>query len=159
MNPDFTPFEKLLVTLAQNKVAFMTVGGVACALNGFVRTTEDVDLLVANNPANIALLLQTLSRFGQGYARELSPADFSDEEGAVRIVEEFPIDLFVRMGGRHFEDLLPYRRWVELDATPVPYLGTEGLILLKQGSVREKDRIDVIALRDRLDHPGIPPSL
>jgi hypothetical protein len=54
------------------------------------------------------------------------------------------------MGGRHFEDLLPYRRWIELEGVQVPYLGAEGLILLKQDSVREKDRIDVAALRARL---------
>ncbi len=150
MNPDLTPFEKLLVALAQNDVVFMTVGGVACTLNGFVRTTEDVDLLVANNPDNIARLLSVLSRCGQGYAGELSPTDFTDEEGAIRIIEDFPIDLFVRMGGRHFEDLLPYRRWVELEGVQVPYLGAEGLIMLKQDSLREKDRIDVAALRARL---------
>ncbi|MFO7536377.1 MAG: hypothetical protein R6X19_11990 [Kiritimatiellia bacterium] len=151
MNSDFTPFEKLLVSLAENKVVFMTVGGVACALSGFVRTTDDVDLLVEPAPDNIDRLLQTLCRFGQGYARELTPADFTDEEGAVRIIEDFPIDLFVRMGGRHFKDLLPYRQWIELGGVPVPYLGAEGLILLKQDSVRDKDKIDVAALRERLD--------
>jgi hypothetical protein len=46
--------------------------------------------------------------------------------------------------------LLPYRRWIELEGARVPYLGAEGLILLKQDSLREKDRIDVAALRARL---------
>jgi hypothetical protein len=109
MNPELTPFEKLLVTLARHEVAFMTVGGVACTLNGFVRTTEDVDLLVANHPDNIACLLSALTQYGQGYARELSPADFTDEEGAIRVIEDFPIDLFVRMGGRHYEAVKKYR--------------------------------------------------
>lgn len=151
MTPELTLFEKLLVTLARNKVAFMTVGGVACTLNGFVRTTEDVDLLVANTPDNIDRLLSSLSRYGQGFASELTAADFTDEEGAVRVIEDFPIDLFVRMGGRHFEDLLAYRFWIDLDGVPVPYLGAEGLILLKQDSLRDKDKIDVLALRARLN--------
>jgi hypothetical protein len=58
---------------------------VACALNGFVRTTDDVDILVAPDVANIDRLLQTLGQVGQGAARELVPADFSDEEGAIRV--------------------------------------------------------------------------
>ena len=157
MNPDITPFEKLLVTLARNEVAFLTVGGVACSLNGFVRTTEDVDLLVDNKPDNIARLLQTLAHFGQGFARDLSPADFTDEEGSIRVIEDFPIDLFVRMGGRHYGDLLLYRRWFDVEGVPIPYLGAEGLILLKQDSVREKDRIDVVALRERLGPSGTKP--
>lgn len=150
MNPDYTPFEKLLVALARAEVVYMTVGGVACSLSGFVRTTEDVDVLVARDSANIDRLLQALTGFGEGAARELSPADFTDEEGAVRVVEDFPLDLFVRMGGRHYEDLLPFIQHVDLDGVRIPFLGPEGLIMLKQDSVREKDRIDVIALKKLL---------
>ena len=41
-----TPYEKLLAKLARAEVKFIIVGGVAVALNGFVRTTEDVDILI-----------------------------------------------------------------------------------------------------------------
>jgi hypothetical protein len=151
MSQDCTPFEKLLVSLGQAEIAFITVGGVACSLSGFVRTTEDVDILIKRDTDNITRLLETLSSFGQGAARELSPVDFSDEEGAIRIIEDFPLDLFIRMGGRHYEDLLPYARQIEVDGVKIPFLGPEGLILLKQDSMREKDRIDVLALRRLID--------
>ena len=36
-----TPYERLLENLARAEVNFIVVGGVAVALNGFVRTTED----------------------------------------------------------------------------------------------------------------------
>ncbi len=147
MNPESTPFERLLVALVLAKVDFATVGGVACALNGFVRTTEDVDLLVALDAGNVNRLLKVLGRIGQGYARELSPADFADDEGAIRVIEDFPIDIFVRMGGRHLDDLRAYIRHSDIDGTPVPFLSAEGLIFLKEKSLREKDRIDVAALR------------
>jgi hypothetical protein len=147
MNPDYTPFEKLLVALVRADVAFMTVGGVACSLSGFIRTTEDVDILVARNTVNLNRLLETLGKIGEGAARELTADDFPDEEGAVRVVEDFPIDLFVRMGGHRYEDLISFVRHVELDGKQVPYLGPQGLILLKKDSLREKDQIDVLALR------------
>ena len=41
-----TPYEKLLAKLARADVKFIIVRGVAVALNGFVRTTEDIDILV-----------------------------------------------------------------------------------------------------------------
>lgn len=147
MNPESTPFEKLLVRLVLAEVAFITVGGVACSLSGFVRTTEDVDILIAGEKDNIKRLLEALAGFGQGAARELTAADFTDEEGAIRVVEEFPLDLFIRMGGHHYDDLLPYVRHITLEGVQIPFLGPEGLILLKKDSVREKDRIDVLALR------------
>jgi hypothetical protein len=37
-----TPYEKLLAKFARPEVKFIIIGGVAVALNGFVRTTEDV---------------------------------------------------------------------------------------------------------------------
>ena len=138
--------EKLLADLVSAEVRFLVVGGIACALNGFVRTTEDLDLLIDAEPANVRRLLDTLAGFGDGYARELEVADFGDEEGAVRLVEDFPVDIFTRMGGRRYDDLLPYRELHDGEV-PIPFLGVEGLILLKSKSPRPQDRIDVEALR------------
>lgn len=93
------PFENVLAALTRAEVRFLVVGGVASALNGFVRTTEDVDILVDADPDNIRRMLEVLSRFGEGHATELRVDDFTDEEGAVRLIEDFPIDIFTRMGG------------------------------------------------------------
>jgi len=147
MNPELTTFENLLSALAAAQIDFLCVGGVACALCGFVRATEDVDILVAREHANLEKLLAVLRLFGEGAAAELTPDDFSDEEGAIRVVEDFPVDIFVRMSGKTYADLLPQRRWHEVGGSRIPYLGPAGLILLKQASWREKDRIDVAALQ------------
>jgi uncharacterized nucleotidyltransferase DUF6036 len=52
-----TPYEKLLANLAHAEVKFIIVGGVAVALNGFVRTTEDVDILIESSSENVRRLL------------------------------------------------------------------------------------------------------
>lgn len=39
-------FEKLLVLLAEATVDFIGVGGIAVSIQGYVRLTEDVDLLI-----------------------------------------------------------------------------------------------------------------
>ena len=57
-------FEKLLVDLVRGRVDFIVVGGIAVALNGIVRTTDDLDIIVDAAPPNIERLLQTLSRVG-----------------------------------------------------------------------------------------------
>jgi hypothetical protein len=147
-------YEGLLAGLAEAGVQFMTVGGIACALNGHVRATEDVDILVRRSDPNLRLLLATLLRFGEGHARELTLADFPDEEGAVRVIEEFPLDIFVRMGGRSFDDLRSHVQLWPSGPTAIPFLGLEGLLLLKRQSMREKDRIDVLALTALLEGRG-----
>ena len=141
------PFEDLLADLARAEVRFVTVGGLACALNGHVRATEDVDILVARDPDNVARLLAVLAGFGDGHAAELSVADFTDEEGAIRVVEEFPLDIFTRMGGLRFEDLASHVLVHEVAGVRIPYLDAEGLIRLKGQSLRERDRIDVVVLQ------------
>jgi hypothetical protein len=140
-------FEKLLGVLVGNQVRFTLVGGLAVSLNGFVRTTEDMDILVDDHPSNLENLLKCLLQFGEGNARELTPLDFADEEGAIRVQEGFDLDIFVRMRGSKYQDLVDHIRFHEMtDGIRIPYLDAEGLIRLKGPSNREKDLIDVTAL-------------
>lgn len=150
-------FEKLLVLLSDGGVEFILVGGVAVSLHGYVRLTEDVDILIDRNPENVARLIDTLSNFGEGFARELSPEDFNDEEGAIRIVEESEmsqIDVFTRMAGLVFHDLAEDSDELNLDGRTIRYASKASLIRLKEGSVREKDRLDVSALRQLQEDPN-----
>ena len=142
-----TPYEKLLAKLARAEVKFIIVGGVAVALNGFVRATEDVDILIEASAENIARLLDNLRNFGEGHARELSPADFSDSEGAIRIIEDFPLDVFTVMRGKRYADLIGFTKSTRIDDVDVCYLSAEALIALKSDSQRDQDRIDVSTLR------------
>lgn len=138
--------EKLLVDLSRAEVRYLVVGGFACVLNGFSRAMDVVELLVDGERENVRTMLEVLSTFGEGYARELRVEDFGDEEGAVRLIEDFPVDIFTRMGGRRYADMLRYRK-VHRGAAEIPYVDIDGLIALKSGSLREQDRIDVEVLR------------
>ena len=143
-------FEKLLALLAAGEVHFIVVGGVAVTLHGYVRLTEDVDILIESSGANIERLLAVLSRYGEGFAAELAPTDFDDTEGAIRIVEESErcqIDVFTRMGGKRFEDIIVDAHTFDLRGLPIRYASKPALIHWKEASVREKDRLDAIALR------------
>lgn len=143
-------FENLLAKLADARVAFIVVGGVAVALNGYVRFTEDVDIIVERSPENLQRMLDCLSSFGEGFARELNLQDFSDEEGAIRIVEETElcqIDIFTRMSGLRYEDLLSGAVPSEAAGSRFFYASRASLIRLKSTSVREKDRMDVSVLQ------------
>ncbi|MDQ3623364.1 MAG: nucleotidyltransferase [Verrucomicrobiota bacterium] len=141
-------FESLLVKLSRAGVDYLVGGGVAVCLNGFVRTTQDLDLLVEASPANLQRLLHSLTGFGQGFARELSPDDFPMEEGAVRVIEDFTVDLFTVMRSRTFGSFAAGARRLEIDGVIVRYLAPEALIELKSPSAREKDQLDVAALRE-----------
>jgi hypothetical protein len=149
-------FEKLLALLARNGIRFVLVGGVAVAIQGYVRLTEDVDILVDDAAENLDCLLKALAGYGRGFARELSIADFTGEEGAIRIVEEseqMQIDIFTVMSGKRFADALADADRFELSGHIISVASKRSLINWKECSPREKDRLDAIALRQLLEDP------
>lgn len=149
-------FEKLLVLLAEAGVNFIVVGGIAVSIQGYVRLTEDVDLLIDDSTPNVERLLDRLANYGEGFARELLPEDFNDEEGAVRIVEEAEqcqIDIFTRMSGRRYSDVIQDADHFEAGGYQIAVASKASLIGWKSKSVREKDQFDAQVLRRLLEDP------
>lgn len=143
-------FEKLLAGLARAEVDFAVVGGVAVILNGYHRQTKDTDILVHPDPENIQRLLAYLATWGEGWARELKPEEFVPQEGSIRLMEEFELDLFTQMRGRQLDDFRPQLRYLQSGDVRIPYLHPQQLIELKAGSWRDKDRLDVQAMQEIL---------
>ena len=106
--------------------------------------------LVEDSPENIRRLLGYLVNWGEGWARELRPEEFVPQEGCIRISEDFDLDVFTRMLGRSFRDFESRLRNLESRGVRIRYLAPDGLVELKEGSWREKDRLDVQALREIL---------
>lgn len=142
-----SPFERLLADLVRSGVDYAVVGGVAVSLNGFIRATDDLDILVHEAPENIRRLLECLAGWGEGWARELALEDFAPQEGSIRVIEDFELDVFVRMRGHSLDEFRPRLQHLETSGVRIPYLGARDLILLKQDSWREKDKLDVATLR------------
>lgn len=154
-----TTYEGLLELLVRSRVKFVLVGGLAVCLNGFVRTTNDLDILIDFSPDNVTRLVSCLAEFGQGFGATLGISEFTDEPGAIRVQEDFDLDIFVRLNGKSFAD---YASMVEHHTLPsgtaIPYLNATGLVESKRGSGREKDRADVGFLKDRRLDRGIDAS-
>ena len=149
-----TRFEKLLVALASSRVDFAVVGGLAVIFNGYPRLTLDADILVADSPENLLRLLECLKGWGEGWARELKPEDFAALEGAVRVMEEFDLDIFTRLNEKPLEHFRPRLKFLDTAGVRIPHLGPEDLIFLKEGSWREKDKFDVQAMREIIAREG-----
>ena len=148
-------FEGLLVGLARAGVEFAVVGGLAVILNGYARLTQDVDILVEDSPANIRRLLAHLGTWGEGWARELRPEEFAPQEGAIRISEDFDLDVFTRMRGHSLADFAPRLRTFETQGVHIRYLSPADLVDLKKTSWRDKDRLDVLALGEILRRESV----
>ena len=140
-------YEKFLAELNRAQVEYVVVGGFAVGLNGFVRMTEDVDILVEDSRDNLNRLIHFFENYGEGHAKGLRLEDFTEDEGCIRIIETFPVDIFTKMSGKKLKDFSSFIAHATIGENSIPYLNAEAMIWLKKGSWREKDLLDVAELR------------
>ena len=82
------------------------------------------------------------------------PEAYVFEQGAIRVTEDFELDIFTRMSGKSLDDFRPRLRYLETSGVRIPYLSPEDLIFLKEGSWRDKDKLDVQAMREIIAREG-----
>ena len=76
------------------------------------------------------------------------------QEGSIRVMEEFDLNIFTRMGGHALDEFRPGLRYLDTGGVRIPYLSPADLVLLKKDSWREKDKLDVAAMRDIIAREG-----
>ena len=138
--------------LEDEHVEYALIGGYALALQGIVRLTEDVDVLVEPTAENARRWVRALSKLPDGAARELAGDDTLHLEAyAIRINDEFTVDVMGSASGFTWRELLPYR--TRIDGMNV--LSLEGLLRMKERG-RLKDQADAEAIRKVLagEDPG-----
>ena len=123
-------------------------------LNGFVRATEDIDLLIKPTRINGEKIIRAL-----GYLKSSEELDAGwfvpSEDGNVeniRVADALLIDLLFAANGETYESIQPHIRELVIEDTPVRVLNIDGLIKTKTDH-REKDLLDkrVLArIRDEL---------
>jgi hypothetical protein len=132
--------------LEEEHVEYALIGGYALALHGIVRLTEDVDILVEPSLENARRWVRALSKLPDGAAKELVGDDTLHEElYAIRINDEFTVDVMNSASGFTWQELLPYRKRVE----GINVLSLEGLLRMKERG-RLKDQADAAAIRQAL---------
>ena len=132
-------------------VRYVLVGGQAVRLNGFVRATEDIDILLPSSIDNGRRVIRALDFLPS--ARELEPEWFEvppNEPENIRVADDLLIDLLFAANGQTYEGLQDHVRVLMVEGVEVRTLDIEGLLKTKT-DYRDKDRIDREALT-RLKH-------
>ncbi len=152
MGNDPVPQNKLLLTLLrrfqEEGVQYALVGGQAVRLNGYLRATEDVDLLLEPSKVNGERIIRALDFLPS--SAELDPTWFEPHaEGEVeniRVADDLIVDLLFAANGQTLKDLEPYVVDFDLDGIAVKVLNIDGLLRSKT-DYREKDILDKAVLR------------
>jgi len=121
----------------------LLVGGYAVAHYGYPRSTGDMDIWIAVNPANAEALVRALREFGFSAASAL-PELFLSENRVFRMgLPPLRIDLITSASGVEFPDCYARRRIDVIDGVEVSVISVEDLKTNKRASNRLKDLDDL----------------
>jgi hypothetical protein len=144
--------KRVLAAFEREGVSYVVFGAAALNLHGLARFTEDLDLFVAPDAANVARLRRALHAvFDDPQIEQITHADLAGEYPAVQYVPPqgtFHLDIVARLGEAfRFEDLDSVR--VPFEDLTVSVASPATLYRMKRGSVRLKDKADAEILEQR----------
>jgi hypothetical protein len=145
----------LLTALAAADVEFVVVGGVAVGLHGYVRTTEDLDIVPNPESANLDRLCALLER--EDAKLLLAPERHFGARAAWMLRRGRNVSLTTRLGDMDvirtlpgvpdYDVLLSDAERYEIDGLTVVVASPARLIEMKQARGSKQDEADIDALR------------
>lgn len=131
---------------------YVVLGGMAVIQAGFVRATNDVDLLIDTSPENQERVRRALMALPDGAVRDLAPDDL-DRYVVVRVADEFVVDLMKSAGGIDYAEASRLVDVVEIQGVSIPFASPQLLWRTKQ-TLRDKDKVDLAFLARLLESRG-----
>lgn len=139
----FTEDMKDLIALfTKNNVKYVLVGGFAVNYYGYVRTTQDIDILLYPFKKNAKKIMKSLKEFGFGKAG--IPQEYFETEGtAIHLgVEPNRIDLVTYLKGVSNDQIFANMNQVDYEGIKINIISFKDLLDCKRSSDRQRDLAD-----------------
>jgi|ERR1700727_577774 hypothetical protein len=156
--------DELLLALTRAQVEFVVIGGVAVAVHGFVRATQDLDIVPARDAENLQRLAQLLEEIDaqhvgiEGFERDEFPYDATDPaallDGAnLRLETRLgPIDIMQWVAGLDgesaYNELSTAIVSVAFRGAEIHVCSLKHLLAMKRAAARPQDLEDLGRLLD-----------
>jgi hypothetical protein len=132
------------------RLPFVVIGGFSVIANGFVRATEDCDLLVPDGEHSDEAILRFLERSQAVRAHDRKRLRLADIAGAehLRVLSRFGIIDLIRGGlpPLDFETVSARAMALELDGEKLLVASLPSVVGFKRLAGRPRDRLDLIEL-------------
>ena len=154
--------EAIVKALNDGSVRYLVAGGLAVSAHGYVRATQDVDLVIALDPNNIQRAFEMLAKLGYRPLVPITAEQFADAElrhqwirdKGMRVLNFFSdrhretnVDVFV---AEPFDFESEYANAMQGELAPdrsVRFVSLPALIAMKEKANRPRDRDDIQHLR------------
>jgi len=146
--PEQTDLAKLCAALNAKSARYIVVGGMAIIQQGFLRATEDIDLLLERSRDNQSRVRKALEILPDKSVREVEDTDL-DEYLVVRVADEIVVDLMLSACGVTYDEALSDIELKVVEGVSIPFASANILLKMKQ-TYRDKDIPDRIFLEEKL---------
>jgi predicted nucleotidyltransferase len=144
----------LLGRLARAGVDFVIVGGVAVAVQGYGRATQDLDIAYATDPDNLRRLGAVLTGLGARLRGVGEDVPFVPDERTLARTQALTLEtddgaldlLAAPAGAPPYATLRARADRIDLDGTVVAVAALDDLLAMKRAAGRPQDLADVDAL-------------
>ena len=151
--PEEDDIVKICAALNDQGALYIIVGGVAVNQQGFLRATEDIDLLLEDSKQNQAKVLNALEVLPDKAVLQVETTDL-DQYTVVRVADEVVVDLMLSTCGIKYSEAAKEIEVREIRGVRIPFASAKLLLRMKQ-TYREKDIADRIFLQRKLqDNKG-----
>lgn len=129
-----------------NKVRYLTIGGLAVNIYGYTRNTGDIDILIEDTIENRKNLRLAFAAIGIGDFPSIETMQFVAGFTDFTISYDLRLDVMTSVKGlenENFDELLQNATIVLLKEVPVYFIDYDNLIKAKKASNRPKDKLDI----------------
>ena len=148
--PSLDDLLELCKQLNSFHVKYIIIGGMAMIHHGFIRTTEDIDLLIESSPENEERIMKALLYLPDKAIRDVKVGEIN-KYSVIRIADEIVIDLMTSACGITYQEASNSISMSEFNGINIPFSSLDLLWKLKQ-TMREKDKLDQEFLKDKLQN-------
>ena len=154
------PTESDLVALCralnEQRARYVIIGGFAINHHGYVRATEDIDLLIDADPENQSRIRRALDILPEKAIREFGDDDFRNYV-VVRVSDEILVDVMTAACGIGFEEASHGIELAHVQGISIPFATPELLLRMKQ-TYRDNDVADRIFLHRKIAERNTKPQ-
>jgi hypothetical protein len=146
--PTVTDLISLCKDLNEAHAQYIVIGGMAIIQAGFLRATEDIDLLIEGTPENQRNVRTALEKLPDKAVTQMADDDLKNYV-VVRIADEIVVDLLTKAGEIDYHSAKGMIVLRTINGVEIPFASPELLYQMKQ-TMREKDKQDLMFLHHLL---------
>lgn len=147
----FTEDWNEFIRLAKShRIRFLLVGGVALALHGLARSTQDLDIWIDNTKPNVARLKKVLAAYGFVEMANHLPDKLEPREAIFLGKVPYRLDILSGVSGITFGTAYRTRQMIKQSGMMMPVASLEQLLINKTVAGRPKDLGDIESIKQKI---------